>query len=119
MEAITQTSDPSRTALAYTLGLAILWMGLAVWRPTTTYHLAPVLVAGLAPVAAVSLGALHKIQTMAVIGVLLAATATSALALSGRLEGPSILPFGGAALESFIGVAVGGGLGWAGARLLK
>ena len=114
-----QTQNPSRTALVYAFGLSLLWIALAVWRPTTTYHLAPVLVAGMAPIAAVSLGEAKRISTLAISSVLLAAIATGVLASAGRLEGPSLLPFGGAALESAVGVAVGGIGGWAGAHLLK
>lgn len=30
----------------WTIGLAVIWGLLSVWQPTTTWHLAPVLLAG-------------------------------------------------------------------------
>lgn len=91
-----------RKALGITLGFAALWLAAALAADGATFHLGPVIVAGAAPavatrnrpgaVAAGLAGAL-------VVGLVLYAT--------GNLDGPSLLPWGDAALESAVGAAVG------------
>jgi hypothetical protein len=70
---------------------------------TTTFHLAPVIVAG---AASVSWNGRRSIG--AAIGFGLATAAALGLAAFGLLGGPSILPIGGALLESVTGAAAGG-----------
>lgn len=108
-----------RTALSYGVGLAVLWVALATWRPTTTFHLAPLLVAGVIPVGATSLKSNRSVALMAAAGIVLALVTTAALAFAGRLDGPSLLPSGGAALESAVGALAGGALGWLATQFIK
>lgn len=113
-------NQPSRatvTVLGFAFGLAVLWSVLALVRPSTTFHLAPFLVAatpglfsrfdGPSGVSVRLLAALHGLT------ITLALTATGVLAVAGGLMGPSLLPFGGAALESIVGSVAGGLLGLA------
>lgn len=100
-----------RTAMLIGGGLAILWVVLTAISDGITYHLAPFLVAGIpafsylfdspSPTAA---------RGIAVVGggVALALAITAALAITGNLSGPSLLPAGGAALESVVFALVGG-----------
>jgi len=96
--------------------LAVLWAALAIWRPGTTFHLAPLLVAGVVPVGAKSLGLGQNLPRLAAIGGTLALITTGVLSATGRLAGPSLLPSGGAALESVVGALAGAIAGWAIAR---
>ena len=96
------------------LGLTVLWVVVAAWRPETTYHLAPVLVAGAPPVAL----ALDAPSSRAVnvfgaagFGLLIALVATAGLSAAGWLAGPSRLPAGGAAVEAVVFSLVGAALG--------
>ncbi|GAA2502644.1 glutaredoxin domain-containing protein [Terrabacter carboxydivorans] len=91
--------------IAWTLGMALLWLGLALWRPTTTWHLAPVLVAGALPWFVISNLSSVRRKTRAVllaaaaggIAAALAATVMSGLDL---LRGPTLRHPDGAALEA-------------------
>ncbi|MFQ5967811.1 MAG: hypothetical protein ACE5MI_09385 [Acidimicrobiia bacterium] len=105
----------SRRGIAYGAGLSVLWAVLALLRPTVTYHLAPVIVAAAVPWTFV---AEHRRQAtqqdrliMVAVGLAVAAATTTLLAVAGLLDGPSLLPIGGAALESYAGALVGGLLG--------
>lgn len=107
----TQTrSRTSATAIKISLGLALLWAVLAAVRPGTTFHLAPLLVAGAVPW-------LQRVEDrparpvafrLAVVGIGIAAGASVLLAIAGWLEGPTLLPFGGALEESLVGAIIGG-----------
>ncbi len=100
--------------LGFALGLAVLWAVLAIVRSTVTYHLAPLLVAAVPGFFARfddSVGldrASFVILTIASAGIALAATGVLA---AGGLLGPSLLPFGGAALEGAVGAAIGAVIG--------
>lgn len=103
----------SGTALIATAALVLVWVAAAGVRSGTTFHLAPVLVAGAYPAlrwpAMISAGA-----RMAAIGVgsLLALAATTGLHLAGLLDGPVLVGatgFGESVLV--IGVTAGLGLG--------
>jgi uncharacterized membrane protein YfcA len=98
-----------RRALGYSLGLVLLWVILAVSRPTITFHLAPVFVA-------VSFPGVYRWQGgesrrvawwLVLVGAAVGLISTALLAGGGYLDGPSLLPVGGAALESLVGVTVG------------
>lgn len=105
----TRTSTFFPRGTLYGLGLAVLWVVLALASPTTTYHLAPLLVAG-TPTVADSLegeGPKVRLVSLAALGLILALAATGILAILGSLEGPSLLPIGGAALESAVFALVG------------
>jgi hypothetical protein len=83
---------------------ALVWVAAALLMPTTTYHLAPVIVA---MTTALRSPARARVVS-AVSGVALAAATAVALSVSGNLGGPSLLPAGGALLESIVGALVGG-----------
>ena len=110
--------------VGFALGLTVLWAVLAAARPTVTYHLAPLLVAAVPGFFARfddSVGldrASFVVLTAASTSIALAATGV--LAVAGGLMGPSLLPFGGAALEGVVGIAIGAiiGLTLAGSRPL-
>jgi hypothetical protein len=108
------TTDVRRAAI-YTLGLAGLWVLVAAWRPQVTYHLAPLLIAAVPPIAITINDPAGRSRWTVVaagsVGLIVGAGATAALSALGWLSGPSLLPTGGAAAEaivfSFVG-AVGG-----------
>lgn len=85
-----------------------LWIGAAGIRPTSTFHLAPLIVA-----AWPALGErdLHGALSMSLLGAGLAAVSTALLFSLGWLDGPSLLPWGGAGLESFLSGAAGALIG--------
>ena len=87
---------------------ALLWVLVAVARPTTTFHLAPAIVA-LWP--ALAGGGGRKLLISAT-GFLLAALATLLLSATGMLQGPTLLRWGGPAVESFFAAGVGASLGF-------
>jgi len=96
--------------LRYAFALAVLWAVLAWYSPSTTYHLAPLLVAGVVP------GALllsderspWRITLAAgAVGASLALITTTGLGLAERLIGPSLLPSGGAVVEAVVFAALG------------
>ncbi len=105
--------------LFYGLGFALLWLVLALISSTTTYHLAPLLVA--ATPAMVDAwerpGSITGHSLRAALGIALALVATGVLAASGSLDGPSLLPSGGAVLESVVFAIAGGVTGLLGAAL--
>ncbi|MDH3306695.1 MAG: hypothetical protein OEO77_04145 [Acidimicrobiia bacterium] len=86
-------------AQMYTTALAALWVTLTIFRPTTTFHLAPLLV-GVAPVLS---GDRRPARAME--GPIIAVATAAILAVSGRLDGPSLLPVGGALLEAVVAAA--------------
>jgi hypothetical protein len=89
--------------LAGVLGFALIWAVAAVVSPTTTFHLGPVIVA-VSPV----LFSDHRPATRVIAAGLGIAVAISfALAASGSLHGPTLLPWGGALAESLVFAAVG------------
>ena len=104
---------PSPRAITYGLGFGSLWAVLVVVRPDTTFHLAPPLVAIVVPAVYRFSGGTSRPQALRLvgIGVGIAIATTIVLGLAGLLDGPSLLPFGGAFVESLIGATVGGAVG--------
>ena len=95
-----------------TVGVFVtLWIVLALTSPTRTLHLAPVIL-GAWPL----LGSMaedpsinwRKRFALSAAGALLGAATTTFLALTGGLEGPTLLSVGGAALEAYVFSVVGG-----------
>lgn len=86
------------------------WVALAFFRPEFTFHLAPVLVGGLFPLGhRLRVGEpLTRPQAVATFvgGMLNVGIATGLLAWFDKLRGPSLLPFGGAAVEALVFGAV-------------
>ena len=110
----TQKDRAILAALGYAGGLALIWVVAASARPSTTFHLAPLLVAVTLPVVLGSDNAsLHfrRLAGGAAGGAGLALLITLVLTMADRLQGPSLLPAGGAVTEavvfSFAG-AIGG-----------
>lgn len=108
-----------RRAVAISLGLALLWVVLALIRSGTTFHLAPALVAAVFPVA-ITADANERVSTRqlavaTLAGLAIALVATLILTLAGEMTGPSLLPFGGAVSESVVfavaGAITGFGIG--------
>ena len=71
-----------RRAVSISLGLALLWVVVALLRSGTTFHLAPILVAAAVPIAV--------------------AYDTRDLTLADEMTGPSLLPSGGAVTEAVV-----------------
>lgn len=88
--------------LATSAAFAVLWVGLAFLIPHTTFHLAPPIVATIPPVLA------PRTRVLAATGGLaLAAAVAVLLSAVGALEGPSLLPRGGALAESLVAALLG------------
>ena len=103
-----------RRALLFTFFLAALWTVLAFASTGVTYHLAPLLVAAVPGLAAgaekvLNRGVAERLAAVGLAGALGVALLLSAL---GRLEGPSLLPFGGAAMEAVLFSALGAAAAW-------
>ena len=87
-------------------GFAVVWTVAAAITPDVTYHLAPVIVAA-APVASRDrLPSSWPLFTFA-----FTAAVALGLALLDLLQGPSLLPVGGALFESVVGALAGAGIG--------
>jgi hypothetical protein len=84
------------------IAFAALWAVLAIVTTGVTFHLAPAIVAGSG-----ALVSRRRSALWAGAGFGLAALVTVALSAGGHLEGPSLLPVGGAALESMVVAAAG------------
>ncbi|HZD23193.1 MAG TPA: hypothetical protein VE569_07300 [Acidimicrobiia bacterium] len=98
----------SRRRIIGSLLFAVLWAVVAAVRPTTTFHLASLIVAIWAP-----LGERQRERALAMslAGGLIAAVTTGLLSLAGWLQGPSLLPWGGAGFEALVGAAAGSLIG--------
>jgi hypothetical protein len=97
----------SGRAVAGTLLVAALWAVLAAWRPGTTYHFAPALVAWAYPYLRLSRAPTRLRQALGAVGVGAAVAAVTAFTLHtvGWLTGPVL--FGGSALgESLLVVGL-------------
>lgn len=96
--------------VGYAIGLTVLWALLAWNSPSTTYHLAPILVAIVIP-GALLLGdeeaPRRTMVTAALAGTALALGATGFLGGTDHLTGGSLLPFGGAVTEAVVFVIAG------------
>jgi hypothetical protein len=106
-------AEEQKNYLTYASGiLAVSWAALAWFNPENTYHLFPLVIAGALPVSyraggrpplswPAGLGA-------AVGGLINVALITILLTVRDKLEGPSLLSFGDAAVEAIIFAMVGG-----------
>lgn len=86
--------------LAASLGL--VWLAGAFMVGGTTFHLAPLLVAGSAAMTG------RRSPQAALVGTGLALLLGVILEMAGRLDGPSLLPWGDATLETNLGALAGG-----------
>jgi glutaredoxin-like protein len=103
------------------VGLAALWAGLAIWHPTTTYHLGPLLAAAAWPrLERARAGQPLGRQAAAIAasgGTLVALAALGLLVALGSLCGPTLVGHGGPATESLVLLALGSAYGlWAASR---
>ena len=89
--------------------LAVVWLVAAAVRPALTFHLAPVLIAGSVPLLLANDGATSQrfVVFGAFSGFALALGTTVVISTAGWMQGPSLLPFGGPAVEALV-FAVGG-----------
>lgn len=104
---------------------AVSWV-LAAWaRPEVNYVLFPLLIAGSLPVIyRLTLG--HAVPTAfaaagAIAGITNTIVLAAFLAITERLQGPTVLPFGGPVLDAAIWAVIGAALGvvvasWKGPR---
>lgn len=99
----------SRSAgLLWTLVVAVVWILLVAWRPTTTWHLAPLVMAAAWPwVVGQDLSASDPTSRRAVLiagagGLAAASALTAILALTGRLDGPTWTGGGTPVVEAFL-----------------
>ena len=82
--------------------LAFVWVGAATIRPTSTFHLAPVLVT-LAPFAIAGPdGSPDELRRMATVGAAISLASALGIALVGWSRGPSLLPVGDALVEAVV-----------------
>jgi hypothetical protein len=109
-----------RRALMWGVMLAVLWVAVAVFRPATTFHLAPFLVAVAPPVLLVlDEGASADRDSVLRIGAISATLSlgTALLLLAtGAMEGPAFEVFPSPLVEAIVFTAVGAiggvGFGW-------
>lgn len=98
---MTHDTDPSMTpAVAAALGLAAVWVAAALWRPTATYHLAPILIVAVVP--GVLWSSKRLLVRVTILGTLLAGTTATLLGALDLLRGASLLPIGDAYVESLV-----------------
>jgi hypothetical protein len=110
---MTQDAPQPKNYLTYASGiLAVAWAGLAWINPESTYHLFPLVVAGALPVAYRAGGRPQLSWTAglgaAVGGLVNVGLITLLLTARDKLEGPSLLSFGDAAVEAIVFGIVGG-----------
>ena len=114
------TRPDLRRALGWSVALAGLWVVVALIRPTSTFHLAPFLIAAAPPL----LFTLDRdtradwttVFRLAAAGMALALAATFVVAAGGAMQGPAFEGFSGplveAAVFAAVGTAVGIGFAW-------
>lgn len=101
--ATNQIKERMHEGLLAGFGLAAVWMVAAAFRPTSTFHLAPILIAGVVPLLGKRAGLQHGAVAMAgLIGLSIAAASGVVLLLLDLLRGPSLLPFGNAFVEALV-----------------
>ncbi len=110
-------SDGTRKILSpgliWTLVVAVVWSALVVWRPTTTWHLAPLILASAWPwvVGQDSASGDHSARSRIMLaggaGLSAALATTGVLSASGRLDGPTWTGSGTPVIEALL-LSVGG-----------
>jgi uncharacterized protein (DUF427 family)/glutaredoxin len=111
--AVPRSPSAEWTPALWTLAGGLVWVALAVWRPTTTWHLAPMLLAAAAPwvlaqdLHAADRRALPRLAAAAVAGLLVSLLVTGGLAATGLLRGPSLPGFADPLTESSVFAAAG------------
>lgn len=105
MSTTTHGRVPDGSILAWTAGIAAIWLIAAFLRPGTTLHLGPLLL----PLIPAILGrdAEHPIR-LTLIGIATAVAAIAVLFSTGNLNGPSLGAFPDALTESIVFLAIAG-----------
>jgi len=97
------------------VALAGLWVVVALIRPTSTFHLAPFLIAAAPPVLSTLDGDTRANRTtvsrLAAAGIALALAATFVVSILGVMQGPPFEGFSGPLLEAVVFTAAGGAVG--------
>ena len=109
-----------RRVLVWSVALAALWVVVALIRPTSTFHLAPFLIAAAPPILFSLDGGSMADRTsalrLAAGGMALALAATIVVAVVGAMQGPAFEGFSGPLVEAVvfaaIGTVVGTGFAW-------
>jgi len=109
-----------RRALTWGATLAVLWVAVAIFRPTSTFHLAPFLIAAAPSVLLVlDEGAATdraSVLRVGAISLVLAVGAALVLLAVGAMDGPVFEVFPSPIVEAFtlaaIGAVSGVGFGW-------
>lgn len=105
------TPSSARGAVAgllWTAVVAVAWVSLTAWRPSTTWHLAPLLLAAAWPwvvgqdQSPADPSARRRVVTAAGAGLAVAVLATGALAATGHLEGPTWTGSGSPVVEALL-----------------
>jgi len=110
-----RTRPNPRRALVWSGGLAGLWVVVALIRPTSTFHLAPFLIAA-APTVLFTLDGNRRaewptVSRLATGGMALALAAAFAVSVLGAMQGPPFESFSGPLVEAVVFAAVGTGVG--------
>lgn len=103
-------------SLLWSGGLGVLWVILAIIRPETTFHLAPLLIAGAPPALyAIDTGRPQagRVVALGASGIAISLLATALVAVTGSMDGPPFEGFSGPLPEAFILTTVGAVLGTA------
>jgi len=117
---LTRTRPDLRRTFGWSVALAGLWVVVALIWPTSTFHLAPFLVAA-APPALFALDDNNRtdwttISRLAAGGIAFALAATLVVSVLGAMQGPAFEGFSGplveAAVFTAVGTAVGIGFAW-------
>ncbi|MCY7401859.1 MAG: DUF427 domain-containing protein [Nocardioides sp.] len=117
------TTTPSQ-GLGWLLVVAALWFVLLVWRPTTTWHLLPLILAAAWPwvvgqdTSPGDPSARRRIRLAGVGGLGAAFALTGILSAAGRLDGPAWTGSGGPAVEALL-LSLGGAAGATALGLLR
>ena len=117
---LTSARPDLHRALVWSGALAGLWVVVALIRPTSTFHLAPFLIAAAPPVLFTLDGDRRAewptVLRLAAGGTALALAATFAVSILGAMQGPPFEGFSGPLVEAVIftafGTAVGIGFAW-------
>jgi glutaredoxin len=111
-----EPATPRWQPAAAALAVAVLWVVLAVRTPTTTYHLAPLLMAAAAPVTRRRLTGTpvptRAALAVAATGLVLTLASTGVLAWWGLLAGPDITGGTQPVVETVLLSVLGAAAGW-------
>lgn len=116
MTSTIQATPDLRRAIMWGVVLAGLWVLVAVARPATTFHLAPLLIAATPPILLVlddrSSPSQGTVARVALVAAAIAAATTIAVAAAGAMDGPAFGAFGSPLTEAIIFTALGGMFGF-------